>query len=99
MTYKEPTDDTISAIENLFDGDRNSSFEFETRLDGYYITISQMYNYVSFKFGSVLQNYHKIAELLGVNDGGEINRNSYGGCETCDYGSKYTLELKFWQSE
>lgn len=97
--YPEPSIETIAKIKGMFKGDYSSeevTFEFQTKKDGYYIKVSKMYDYVSFVNGSVLQSYIKIAQLLNVQDGDEINRIYREGCETCDYGSSYIVELKFW---
>ena len=72
-------------------------FRIECQEDGYHITITQMYDYIEFKDDiSSLQAMLKIAEILGCKDGTEKNRYGYSGCETCDFGSQYTLEFHFW---
>lgn len=96
--YQLITEHQENAIKALFD-DRCSleiEYKFETRADGYYLTFSRMYNYVSFKDLSILQGYLKLAEILGCKDGDEVERYSHHGCETCDCGSSYTIKLKFW---
>jgi hypothetical protein len=96
--YKQPEQYVVDQIRGLFeDGSyEKTNFEFQTKEDGYFIEVSKMYSYVGFRNGSVLSNYQKIATLLGVEDGDEVSRYSYGGCETCDYGSSYEVTLKFW---
>lgn len=97
--YQEPTEEVIKQIQGMFGGygGQSPDFKFQTRDDGYYIDVSQMYDYVRFTGDlSTLQAYMQIASLLGVENGDERDRWSYGGCETCDYGSKYTVELRFW---
>jgi len=98
MKYKQPTPELIESIRNLFEPGniKKTKFSFDTKSDGYYINIKKMYNYVGFRSGSVLSNYQQIANLLGVENGDEVSRYSYRGCETCDYGSSYELTLKFW---
>lgn len=96
--YAPITKEQEDAIKALFN-DRSyekTEYEFETRDDGYYITASKMYEYVEFKDLSVLQGYLKLAEILGCTNGDEVNRHSYSGCETCDYGSSYTIKLRLW---
>jgi hypothetical protein len=96
--YKPITKEQKDAIKALFD---NSSwetveYEFETRDNGYYITASKMYEYVGFKDVSTLQGYLKLAEILGCENGDEVDRHFYSGCETCDFGSSYTIKLRLW---
>jgi hypothetical protein len=53
------------------------------------ISISQMYEYVDMTF-DLMEDITKIVGSRKMNIG---NKSNYPGCETCDYGSKYTLEL------
>ncbi len=99
MKYTEITKEQQEKIKSFFSGYGTYSsveFEFKTEEDGYYISVSQMYEYVGFKDMTVLKGYLAIAEVLGCENGDEVDRDSYGGCETCEYGSKYSIELKFW---
>jgi hypothetical protein len=93
--YKHPGEDIVNAISDLFE-----PCDFNFRFDnyGYYFSLKNSYDYVSFKNGlSTLMGYMKIAELLGVQDGDEVDRTNYSsGCPTCGYGSEYEVELKFW---
>jgi hypothetical protein len=95
-TYPVITDEQKNQVMDLFYS-CNADFEFKTRKDGYYFTITQMYDYVEFKDGiSALQGFMKIANILECKDGDEVRCYASRGCETCDYGSSYELELKFW---
>lgn len=87
-----------SEIEALFDTDyRDYKFEFGTSGDRYEIRVSQMYEYVEFADNmSPLVGYQKIAAILGCTEGREADRDYEPGCETCDWGSKYTVTLEFW---
>ena len=97
MNYQEPSAEVVAQIKDLFHSwGGNEKFKLRTTASGYYIEVKQSYEYVGFKSGSVLQNYMKIAELLNVKDGDEVSRVGYAGCETCDWGSSYELELRFW---
>lgn len=96
MIYESPSQEVIDAIEGMFDCDK---VRFWTVSDtGYYIETENMYNYARFKEGSVLMNFLKIAQMLGVDDGDEISQYSQRGCSTCDWGSKYVMELRFWNT-
>ena len=109
--YKEITEEQKKKIYGLFFEENESDqkwfehclesrdlkFNFRTKKDGYYITIEQMYEYVSFKEGvSFLKGMQEITKILGVEDGDEESRYHSNGCETCDYGSCYTLSWRFW---
>ncbi len=94
QTYKPITYNQEKEIKALFKS--ADTFEVSTEKDGYHIHIVNMYNYVSFTGCSTLVGYHKIAEILGVSDGDEEGRYSSPGCSTCDYGSRYTVDLRFW---
>ncbi len=99
MKYVEITEEQKKRIENLFDISslRETDFNYGTDKEGYYITVKQMYRYVTFKDGtSTLKAMMEIANILECEDGDEVSRHSYGGCSTCDYGSSYILELRFW---
>jgi len=52
-------------------------------------TISNMYDYVDNSFETLT----KISDFLGTK---KINTDNWssGGCETCDYGSNYELQLE-----
>lgn len=96
-SYLTPSQETIDLIESLFDCDE---FNFETDPDrGYFIKAKNMFDYAKFKEGSVLTNYIKIAQMLGVDFISEYSKHSYGGCETCDYGSSYFMDLRFWSTQ
>ena len=98
-THLPITEEQKNQILELFDQlyPEDQEPKFDTLNDGYHITISRMYNYIKFASGiSTLQGYLKIAQILGCENGDEIDRHSYGGCPTCDYGSEYTVTLRFW---
>lgn len=96
--YAPITHEQMNSIRSLFDTSsfEKPEFEFDTKENGYYVTITKMYEYVTFKGISTLQGYLAIANTLGCENGDETNRHSYSGCETCDYGSSYTVKLRFW---
>lgn len=95
--YKEITQEQQAQIKDLFvfSNYDNVKFEFEVKSDGYYITAKREYEYVEFK-DSVLVSYVKIADILGCANGDEVDRHYTPGCETCDFGSEYIIELRFW---
>lgn len=55
------------------------------------IELERMYQYVTVTFKQLTE----IAKVLGTDEINLSNGESYGGCESCDYGSSYTVELKF----
>ena len=97
MEYPKITDEQKQAIKDLFDCGYDLEITFATMQDGYYIDLENMYDYIEFKAGlSVLRGYGEIAGILHVSDGDELDRYYYRGCETCDFGSRYRVRLKFW---
>ena len=97
--YKAMSTEQEQAIKDVFSSYQveKAEFTFATKEDGYYVSVCKMYEYVEFKHGiSTLQGFQKIAEILECKDGDEVDRWSSGGCETCDYGSRYSYTLKFW---
>jgi len=91
--YKQITPDQEARITKLFDG---GNIKFSQSILGYDIEISQMYSYVKFKNMSVLQGFQAISKILDCINGDERDRYYESGCETCDYGSKYSYSLRFW---
>lgn len=55
------------------------------------IEVFQMYEYIDLKAEHLI----KMCQNFNT-DRIEIEEDSYGGCETCDYGSKYTRSFKFY---
>lgn len=51
------------------------------------VVISKMYDYVDFDF-EFLEMLSKVFETKKIDVG---DRSSYAGCDTCDYGSSYSL--------
>lgn len=58
------------------------------------IRITRMYEYVDLTF-SMLKS---LSDRLGCEEINE-SRSSSDGCETCNYGSTYTIELDCWNFE
>jgi hypothetical protein len=102
----ERTDDEIDAkvraiykkLENgkdYYDGefktDKPKSFEVKiSRIDdGVNIEIARMYAYVPLTFAILME----LAEFFGTKNIGEGYKDKWDGCESCDYGSKYMLNL------
>jgi hypothetical protein len=56
--------------------------------EGVDLEISRMYEYVTFNAESLFK-LCEFFDTMNVSD----SRYSYGGCETCDYGSKYEVTL------
>lgn len=55
-----------------------------------FIRLSRMYDYVKFAFPEL----SALAELLGTKNINFGDRWHSDGCETCDYGSSYTVEFE-----
>jgi hypothetical protein len=53
--------------------------------DEIHVEVSQMYEHLPLTFDTLM----KLSELFGTKEF-TVNQWSYGGCETCDYGSKFT---------
>lgn len=56
--------------------------------DEVHIEVSKMYEHLPLTFDTLM----KLSELFGTRDY-SVNQWSHGGCETCDYGSKYAHEF------
>lgn len=85
---------TKEEVEKFFNEDvphdRHGDFEVRVYpwLEGWRVEVDQMYNYAPFNFAFL----KKVAEFFGTENLNE-SRWSRDGCETCDYGSVYTVEL------
>lgn len=55
------------------------------------IEVFQMYEYIDLKAKHLVD----MCQMFST-DRIEIEEDSYGGCTTCDYGSKYTRSFKFY---
>lgn len=53
------------------------------------IDVADMYEYVPLEF----RHLSALAEFFDTKNIADAARSSYNGCETCDYGSKYTWRL------
>lgn len=60
------------------------------RAPRYSVKVSEMYEY---PLGLSFVQLKEISEFFGT-DKIDIDRYSYGGCDTCDYGSSYELTLE-----
>ncbi len=52
------------------------------------VVVSQMYEFLPLNFATLM----KLSEVFKTTDF-KVNNWSHGGCETCDYGSKYAHEF------
>jgi hypothetical protein len=65
--------------------------------EGICVSITSDYEYVKFENVSMLVGYHRIMEILGCKDGDEEGRTQISsGCRTCQDGSRYEINLRFW---
>lgn len=53
------------------------------------LELSRMYDYIELQFEHLL----KISKFFGTKNIADADRSHYSGCETCDYGSKYSFTL------
>jgi hypothetical protein len=56
--------------------------------DEIHVEVSQMYEHLPLTFDTLM----KLSELFGTKEF-TVNQWSHGGCETCDYGSKFAHEF------
>lgn len=85
----------IEKVESAFVdeyGWRDADVKVEAYGDGYKLIVSQMYEYLPLKFSHL----EKLAEIFGTKEF-TVNNWSHSGCETCDYGSRYTHEFSLTQ--
>lgn len=93
----------LEEIKNKFDSNSYEKFIFELRRlaskDGskndYVFTVEKMYNYVDFDFEN-LEFLSKLFKTKKINIG---SRWSSAGCDTCDYGSRYVVDIYILESE
>ena len=84
--------EVVNEIKTWIDSSSYSdlSVEISSLKEGCYdVTISQMYDFVDVDF-NFLEKLSKLFLSKNINIG---SRHSQGGCDTCDYGSSYTLSL------
>lgn len=62
---------------------------YENEYDKVELLIYQMYEYVELNSDRLFA----LAEFFGTYNIDAYDKDSYGGCETCDYGSKYEYTL------
>lgn len=73
----------------------NVTARYEKVLRPYYqIEISQMYKHVPMDFAIMM----KISKILNTQNF-EINNTSARGCDTCDYGSSYDVNITVFEDD
>lgn len=92
MKTETELNEQVTKVFNTKNPYRDFEVELESTKNGqnYTVTLSQMYEYVDVTFEQ-LEQLSKVFETKNINIGED--RESYGGCESCDYGSKYTLRI------
>lgn len=64
--------------------------------DNYFnIILSKMYNYVPINFDFL----KLMADYCNTDDISETGKDHYNGCETCDWGSKYSISFTIKNSD
>lgn len=83
----------VKFMKKLFKDEANSWDHFECKVskntkEEIKFSINRMYEYVSINLGVLMQ----MAEFFGTK---KINEDQYSsdGCDTCDYGSRYTYDF------
>lgn len=89
------SDEEITAkLDAIFNVGNYTKANFEIRRDGadLHIQITRMYDIPGLQFAQM----HDLARYFGTMNIETDSEFYYGGCETCDYGSKagYTLHLR-----
>lgn len=93
----------LEEIENKFDSKAYEKPSFKLRKlvskdsnkNDYVFTVEKMYNYVDFDFEN-LEFLSKLFKTKKINIG---SKWSSAGCDTCDYGSRYVMDLYILESE
>lgn len=86
---KKPLDLIKSELELLFSSDDPEITVTENSKRLGVAVVSQMYEYIEVQFSTMMS--------LRAIFNGEFNIDKWSstGCETCDYGSQYTMEFEF----
>lgn len=79
-------EEVLEFLQRTFD--EADDFSAEKSSGGWNLEVSRMYEYVEFSAEKMF-SICRFFNTMNVND----DRYAYGGCETCDYGSKYTVEF------
>ena len=89
---KHDLSDIESFVSGLFEEAPFCDRNIEVKAEGadVFITVSQMYEYVDCSF----QTLKRLSDFFETENIGDADRWHSHGCETCDYGSKYTLKLR-----
>lgn len=80
-------------VETLFESQVRSAYtnlmvEVRQHGDDIHVEVSQMYEHLPLTFDTLM----KLSELFGTKEYA-VNQWGHGGCESCDYGSKYAHEF------
>lgn len=71
-----------------------SKTETSHQMYEYKIVFTQMYEYVNLSFDTLLA----LSEIFQTKKIDIGDRESWGGCETCDYGSRYIVSVRIGNS-
>lgn len=92
------TDEEIVAnIKRIYPNEYCNDTQVEVRRieDDVYVKITQMYNAPQHNL-SMHEFAKQMVEAVGMDDFCEHDDINNGGCETCDYGSSYGTEFRFF---
>jgi hypothetical protein len=81
-------------VQDLFDTDQYKYCDVECQVKQYgdeiTVTVSKMYEHLPLTFDTLM----KLSEIFGTKEF-QVNQWGHGGCETCDYGSRYAHEFTY----
>lgn len=72
-----------------------STIEIRHSGDSVYVKVTQMYDKPQHGMG-LREMVHKMCEAVGHEEMEEYDEIHESGCDTCDYGSCYGTEFRFW---
>lgn len=96
MTKRKTAGEVEEFFTDLIKREKTSTWDVKVEVDvikgrspRYRVKVSDMYSYaLEFTFAQLKE----VSEFFGT-DKIDLDRDSYGGCESCDYGSSYTVTL------
>lgn len=90
MATKQEIEDGIRGIVRPDEWEMGDDLKYEIVWNGSDLkaTVTQMYSYVVCN----LAELKALSELCGT-DHINLDKDRFGGCETCDYGSRYEIDI------
>lgn len=91
--FVKPTLKQLDQVRELFKTDLSHVEDLEVSPTKNGLEVSKMYDYVPMNF-YILSG---LSEIFGTKNIDVCGKHNYPGCETCDYGSSYTVEFEIWE--